>query len=768
VKASEWPAEEKAMQRSIEAFAAMVDAFALQFSQPQAIDLAGIMANQTGPGAWRELATQNGRLLIIRITPLKAEGGLTDYGDAISAVRGVMARFQSQYPDVMFGLTGIEVVESDETAAVARDSTVASIIAAVLIAALLIATFHSIRTPLILMAALGVGIAWSFGWLTLTIGHLQLISVIFAVILLGLGVAFGIHLLTSLDRLRHSHEDGADGFAKALGQSLVRVGPGLLTGAVTTAAAFGTTLFTDFQGVAEMGFIAACGIMLCLIAMLSVFPAMLRIFKPGHRHIRPLEQRTLRVFDEKHVLFVTRHPRWVLAIAAFTTVASLVGVSQMRFDYNLLALLPPEMESVDWQQRVMRDGEQSVYFGASVAGSLEQARERAVAFNALDSVESVGGIGLLFPEDEQQKLAALSKAYEPLRALIAPILSDDVSAKPSFAAADSEMVAQARALLNQFNTMRFGLSLYVNRAPPSLEPSLQSLGTAIQRLLDTAAPLEPDQLASRAFLLQQGYSEWRLQVATQLEQMFDPSPIMPSDFPPGLITPYVSKAPGTGQTRYALEVYPVAPQRQSDLLSAGFLSRFIGDIRSVDPGITGVIVQIYESGRLIWIAYLQAGVYALVAVIAIVWFDFRSLRDALLCITPVAVGFAATFAIMWLLGMQINPANIMVLPLMFGIGVDAGVHIIHRYRMEPNVRPLGLAHGTGQGIIVTSLTTMIGFGSLTVASHRGIAGLGLVMTIGIGLTMLACWLVMPAFLELRQRRREMLVDQASPEPAASL
>ncbi len=165
------------------------------------------------------------------------------------------------------------------------------------------------------------------------------------------------------------------------------------------------------------------------------------------------------------------------------------------------------------------------------------------------------------------------------------------------------------------------------------------------------------------------------------------------------------------------------------------------------------MVQIYESGALIWRSYLWAGLYALLAVYVIVAFDFQSFSDAMLSLVPVAVGFALTFAAMYLAGVAINPANIIVLPLMFGIGVDSGVHILHRYRQAPYDQPPGMTAGTGKGITLTSLTTMIGFGALLLARHRGIASLGFVLAVGIGLTLIACWTIMPAWLELRNRRR---------------
>jgi uncharacterized protein len=141
-------------------------------------------------------------------------------------------------------------------------------------------------------------------------------------------------------------------------------------------------------------------------------------------------------------------------------------------------------------------------------------------------------------------------------------------------------------------------------------------------------------------------------------------------------------------------------------------------------------------------------------VLVVLYLDFKSVHDTLCAIFPVAIGFGITFGIMYLTGQQINAANIIVLPLMFGIGVSAGVNILHRYRADPFGRPLGLTDGTGKGVTVTTITSMIGFGAMMFATHRGIASLGFVLCVGLGMTLLASYSVVPAWLELRTRAME--------------
>jgi hypothetical protein len=311
--------------------------------------------------------------------------------------------------------------------------------------------------------------------------------------------------------------------------------------------------------------------------------------------------------------------------------------------------------------------------------------------------------------------------------------------------------------------LRFGLgsALKDEGIPAPIKSALQELNDAMDRTIATIQSLDADERAARMQRLQREFTAWRRATARRLDMMLDPGPLVPGDFPQELIAPFID----TRGDRVALEIFPKLPNEAYpgvvDPLDPAFLHDFVGDVYGVDQRATGVIMQVYNSGDLILRSYQQAGVFALLAVFVLVLIDFRNLWDALLTLVPVAVGFAVTFGIMWALRpvgdrigilMQINAANIIVLPLMFGIGVDSGVHIIHRHRQDPGGRPPGMTAGTGKAITITSLTTMIGFGAMMIASHRGIRSLGFVLTLGIGLTMLACWMVMPAWLELCRRR----------------
>lgn len=685
---------------------------------------------------WQYLVSDAGRFYFIRVSPRLTEGALNPLEDAIAAIRETIDRARGNHPNVPVGLTGIDVIEADETAVVTWDGTWTSIAAFVLIAIVALFAFHSVRTPALLMAALSVAIAISFGYTWLVVGHLQVISVVFAVVLLGLGVDYGIHLVTSFELHRHQYSDDVDGFAQTLKHTLGSAGPGIISGAITTAAAFATTIGTDFTGVSELGMIAAGGVIICVLVMFIVFPAMLRLVKYRHRHIKPVSERYVQLYRERWSMPFVRHPKVTLLVGGVLMVASLSTLTQLRFNYDLLDLLPDNVPSVQWQERIIDAGGMSVWYGISICDDLEQARERAEQFRATKTVAGVGGVGLLFPADDQTTTAILTGEHGPLRALAEGVANADM--KPT-TADDTGFVAELQKLGGMF-------ALAGSRIPPAMRPSIAKLQQSITTLNAEAAQLPEADRALAEMQLVDAYRLWRQRTSMQITAVLNPAPLLPDDLPQALFESFR----GT-EGQWALEVYPSVPSDVNSALDPRFLPRFVADIQSVDADVTGVIVQFYESGTLIQKTYEIAGLIALVLVVVLLLIDFRSIHDVFLCLMPVAIGFAITFAIMWLVGMTINPANIIVLPLMFGIGVDAGVHMLHRYRQDPHRQPHGLTDGTGKGITMTSLTTAIGFGVLALASHRGMASLGFVLASGIVFTMVSCWTVLPAWLALRTK-----------------
>ena len=696
--------------------------------------------SNTSETAGREyLVSEDQKLLFMLVTPNIIEGELDVYVPVAAAIRSAIEETKQAFPTVDAGLTGVPVIEADETEVTMIDSTICSIVAVSIISVLLIVAFHGVPMPILAVVSLLVGVAWSFGFLTLAIGHLQLLSVVFTVILLGLGIDFGIHLISRYELVRHNYPDDAAGCQAALTDTTQTMGPGIITGAVTTAIAFGTTLLTDFKGMAEMGLIASIGILLCMIAMFTVFLSFIRLFRWKHAHVQPERQRKIRIFRNRWVVPFARSPKTTVAIVGVVAALSATSLPMTRFDYNLMNLLPEGIDSVNWQDKLLEHSERSVWFGASIVPldeNLSAAREAAGAFAGLPSVSSVGGVGMLFPADEPKKLELINTTKSQLDQGVASIRSS----LPPTSGDDHNRLA------GQLTLLRTALSFVVNRQDvkddATIAASLGKLNEQISKLLAHIGSLSDEDAKTQHTNLTDAFGTWRDRNKSMIDSLLSTDPLSLNDLPDQLRSRCVS----VDGKAAVIEVFP-----KGDVYQPEELEPFVHDMRRIDPDITGTCLQVYETSTLMKSSYLMAGLYAFVAVFVLVWLDFRSIINAALCMVPVTVAFMVTFACMQLMGVSINPANIIVLPLLFGMGVDCGVHIMHRYLAAPRQFPLGLSAGTGKGITLTSITTMIGFGTMLMAHHRGIQSLGFVLAVGMGLTLVAALIVMPALLRLRER-----------------
>ena len=708
---------------------------------------------------WQYLPSEDGQLLLMAIATKPVVGRMDAYTEAVATIRRAQALTDQQVPGVESGLTGVPVIEADETAVSMRDSMKCSILAVLAIATLLIIAFHSFRWPLLAVLALLMGVAWSFGFLTISIGHLQILSVVFTVILLGLGIDFGIHIISRFELVRHRYPDGVPGFRSAMVDTMQTAGPGIITGAITTALAFGTTLLTRFKGMAEMGLIAGVGILLCLLAMCTVFPALMRSFRRKWKHVKPIQDRPVDLFPVERLMPFARHPGRVIGAAVLVIAAAAAGITQLQYDYDLENLLPRNVDSVKWQDVYRQHSRRSVLFGASICRSLEDAQRRTAEFRKLDSVDSVQGVGMLFPEDEPRKLQRI----EQVRARLA----EQGGRSEGVALASHDTFAEFEEQIRQVHVLLAAALVQPNvMMDAALRESVVTLNERVARLRRAMDGLDQQTGQQRLDAINREYQAWREQMQQRIAGALDTRPLELDDLPAVVRRDVVARDP-QGDPLYLLKIFS-----KGNVYEPAMLEPFMQEMRSVDDKlgnvrdpVTGTVVQIYESARLIRRSYVLAGIFALLAVTILVYLDFQYLVDALLCLVPVCTAFVTLLGLMggmvWWLGpdsaagylFSLNPANIIVLPLLFGIGVDAGVHMIHRYRVSPRARPPGLTSGTGKGIILTSLTTIIGFSSLMLASHRGIASLGFVLTFGTVLTLLACLTLMPAVLVLRWRLR---------------
>ncbi len=647
----------------------------------------------------------DGRLgiVLLQLAETKDKDGFARGSDAIDVLRRHIHSIASRHPQTRIGLTGLPIMENDEMRASQAAMIQASFLSLFGVACLFVAGFGGIRHPLITVACLLLALAWAFGYITLAIGHLNILSVSFAVILIGLGIDFGIHYVARYLQLREASAP----CEQALLETAVGVGPGILTGAVTTAIAFFTAGFTEFTGIAELGIIAGGGILLCCIAALLVLPAMVRLADADREQESipgPLD-----VHGWLSPLF--RRPAWLFCVSIGVTTLVALGMGRLWYDHNLLNLQPEGLESVRLEHRLIEESDQSVWFALSLADSRDELLARKAQFEELKSVDRVDEIVSLIPADQNVRTPIITRIRSQLASLPKRVPAIPIE-RPE--AIDPHLV-QLQSVLSH-------------------SPHGQQIAGRVQWIRAALRQTPEQECYRRLSQYQRRVADDLLTGLKSLREVSNPEPPVYSDLPPSLVDRFLGS-----NGRHLMKVYS-----RVNIWDMDAMERFVHDIRSVDPKATGNPLQTYEASRQMKRSYEQAACYALIAIFLVLFLDFRNLRHTLLAMLPVGLGMLLLFGLLGWLGEPLNPANMIVLPLILGIGVDDGVHVVHdylrrkgAYRMSPS---------TASAVVITSLTTMVGFGSLMIAGHQGLQSLGRVLTIGVACCLFTSLVMLPAAL----------------------
>lgn len=660
-------------------------------------------------------------IVLLQLVEKSENEGFARGSEAIDSLRRHVASVASRHPHTQIGLTGLPIMENDEMRSSQAAMVEASLLSLFGVACLFAAGFGGIRHPLLTVAALLLAMAWSFGYITLAVGHLNILSVSFTVILIGLGIDFGIHYVARYLQHRQTLVPCDD----ALTQTAVSVGPGILTGAVTTAIAFFTAGFTEFTGIAELGVIAGGGILLCCAAALVVLPAMIHLTDRAREHEAipgPLD--ILHWLDP-----VFRRPGWLLGISLAAASVIALGATRLWYDHNLLNLQPEGLESVRLEHRLIEESDQSVWFALSLAPSREELLDRKAQFESLDSVERVEEIVSKLPGGEKLKMPIIARIRSNLNGL--PDRAPEIPIERPEAIEPA--LAQLQSILGS-------------------TPRGRQIAERVAWIRTALYQLHERECYRRLSRYQRHVAEELLDGLRSLAEVSNPEPPNYSDLPESLVSRYLGL-----NGRHLMKVYS-----RGSIWDMEAMERFVQDVRSVDPQATGNPLQTYEASRQMKKNYEQAACYALIAILVVLYLDFRSLRYTLLAMLPVGLGMLLLFGLMGWLGEPLNPANMIVLPLLLGIGVDDGVHIVHDFQRRKG--SFRMSASTASAVLITSLTTMVGFGSLMIASHQGLQSLGRVLTLGVTCCLFTSLVTLPAALAWSTRGESAGDTDLSPPP----
>ena len=682
------------------------------------------------------LMSDNRRFLFLVVDPKKSPvNGSDESSESIAAMRRAIVGLLPEFPGLAAGVTGTQALISDETVSTQADARVATVVSLVGVTLLYLLFFRKIRHPLLIIAVLMVGLVWTMGFVALTVGHLTIITAFVAPMLLGLADDFGVHFLARYEEERSRGQSTV----AALRTVFEHTVPGIVAGAMTTALAFAAVMFTDFRGVQELGVIAGGGILLSLLATLLLLPVLVVMGEAYRPWIaRPGEQT---FFAGMFASFgrVIGRARWLLLImAGLCTLGGLAALPTASFDYNLLNLQARGTESVTWEKRIVENSTRSSRDAWATAPTLAAAMRKAAAFAALPAVEAVESVASLIPSDQEERL-------QLVRAL-RPLLSDLPRTLPPPVALDfPDLQSTLNKLKLKLRAGSAGRNPESKASEHELIEARQSLLTAIEQL--QAQPEAVVKAALERFqraLFHDFQDKWSL-LCNNLDP---PGPITLADVPLRLRARFVS-ADGK---KFLLQVYPKknAWERES-------LEEFVSQLRQVDPDVTGSPVLVAESTRAMKEGYIEGGGYAFMVIVVVAFVVLRRVRDVFLAMVPLGLGMLWTVGLMWLFDLQFNLANLVAVPLIIGIGVENGLHLMHRFRQTGEGGPALVAGSTGQSVALFSLTTMVGFGSLMVGKYYGIFSMGLLLILAVGSVLVASLTVLPLLLKGREEKPSMLL-----------
>ncbi len=557
---------------------------------------------------------------------------------------------------------------------------------------LIFAVFASLLVGLSITAAIGLAL----------VGALNLISVAFAVLFVGLGVDFGIQFSVRYRAERHDVDD----LRQALVNTAKHVGAPLTLAAAATAAGFLSFLPTDYKGLSELGLLAGLGMIVAFLTSITLIPALLMLLRPsgepaemGFKALAPIDR-----FMERR-----RIPIIVGTVLAVT--AGLPLLYWVQFDFNPLNLRSPKAESVATFLDLRNDpaiGASSIFV---LAPNQEAAEADARNLTALPEVASVRTVESFIPDDQQPKLAAIHQ----LASVLDPVLRPDPNKKP---ATDADEVAALKAVADGLNAAAGSQTGNGAAAAKRSARDLTKLAQGDATLRERAQRVMISPLNS---------------VLDELRNYLQAQPVTLETLPSDVAREWV-----TQDGRFKVEIVPKGDPNDNETLRT-----FARAVLAVEPNAIGGPVSILESGYTVVRAFFEAGFWSLASIAVLLWIVLRRFVDVLLTLIPLLMAGVVTMELMVLLGMKLNFANIIALPLLLGVGVAFKIYYIMAWRAGQTDL---LQSSLTRAVLFSALTTATAFGSLWLSSHPGTSSMGKLMALALVTTMAAAVLFQPVLM----------------------
>jgi uncharacterized protein len=650
-------------------------------------------------------------LLLIKVFERQDFSAVTAGATVIGEIRRSITEAVGAYPEFRVGLTGRPVLDADEDQITDQDSRRSEIIALIVVFLGLLIMLRSAWLALAAELALAVGIGWTFGYATLAVGRLNLLSTVFIIALIGIGMDYLVQILT-----RYRQEAARHARPAVIWIAVFRhVGPPITTACFGAAAAFFVSVFTDFQGAAELGIIAGGGLLLCLLSGYTVLPALLTLFPA-----RVSPHAAARIDPDRAPSPLSRW-RLLMPLGWLVLLCFAIPLGfKTQFNPNLIDLQAPDLESVKLVKKIQT---WSAVVLSKDLNVLRQARASLAGASSIAGTDS-----LLNAQDN----------YESLHAA-AGDLSVNWTAPDPVRATDLPQIADRAAALAAAMTSRAGSD--ARGANLALQEFAHHLRAASERG-------DADAVAARLSVWQVGFVAELRDLLSQLQ----PGPLDLAKVPAQLRSHYVSDS-----GIYALYVNP-----SGDLWNQDSLAKFITEVESriatvpTRPIVTGIASDIYYSTSSIEHSFYSATGYAMAIILLLVWLDLRRLDQTILAVSVLALGLPMLVGLMGYFKVPWNFANFFGLPILIGAGHEYGVFMVHRYREachDPR-RAWRWWDASDRALLLCAYVTSSSFGFFyAFAHHKGLRSLGWVMAVGTLCIYLAAVLVLRPILRWRLEQR---------------
>lgn len=668
--------------------------------------------------------TDDGKMHVMLVRPVDAKQDYKAAEKLVHFVRRQIDAIQKEFPTVTMGVTGGPALNNDQFEISEKDMTLASIFAFFSTGVIFILAFKSFARPFLGLLTLAISLTWAFGLTTVTVGHLNLFSLAFIVILVGQGTYYGVHVVSRYE------EELLRGrtVPLAIENTIIHIFGNITTSTITTAAAFFATMLVPLKGFAELGWIAGMGIILSSLGMQMVLPSLLLIYDGKEGPRGRLEKHSRSLFGEKfkmvwkgfwRVLITGYAPlllALVLAGALWGAYLFFSPAHGIPFDTNLLNLQAKGTEAVTYEKKLIETS-LSPRAGIFITQDLNEARRIAEEAAKKPTVQRVEWLGEVIPEGTIE-----GKTHEHLRNAIERLREQPLR------------VPDLNRLVNNLNRLERNLEKIQEMAltAPQGEKLLEKSEEALEAVADIREKipqsdkvLDLDSQNLMTSLLVPQLEEFQQNLFGALRRMFTTAAtaekLETKDIPTEILSRFISD-----DNTYAIYAFPSV-----NIWERKPLNQFVQELREVQPNVTGPPVMFYEILSLVRSSYFKAAGLSALAILIIFLIDFKSLRYTLLAFSPLILGVFGLFGLMSFFHLSFNTANMIALPMILGIGADNGVHMIHRFREEHEASIDFLFGSTGKALLITYLDTLTSFLGLAIASHQGLAQLGRVVILGI-------------------------------------